>query len=255
MIDYNNILQLPARCRVEKKLTKAFFLKHYALSTSEKKFLAEKIESMRWLGMITPANANIKSVKTDQYDYSLINVFLVSLHAKEVEVDGKKAIELLQKYLPDQALVIAETEFDFMVGSCDKRINQADKNKRTIERYQITAPISKLYKKEIHDSFFERLSFEQLDTTTLESTYKSYINAIVELNSAEITGSFRKRPALRTQEDLRLLERIEEKEYEIAQLRSEIKKETQLNGQVNLNVTIQDIKKEIEDIKKELSKE
>jgi anion-transporting ArsA/GET3 family ATPase len=239
---------------VEKRLTKAFFQKHYALSTSEKKFLSNKIESMKWLGMITPANANINSVKTDHYDYSLINIFVISLHAKEVEADGKKAIELLQKYLPDQALVIAETEFDFMIGSCDKRINQADKNKRTIESCQITSPLSKLYKKEVHNSFFERMSFEQLDTSTLESTYKSYINAIVQLNAAKITGTYRKRPAQRSQEDMKLLEKIENRENDIAQLRSQIKKESQLNAQVKINVAIQEIKKELEDIKKELSK-
>ena len=41
-----------------------------------------------------------------------------------------------------------------------------------------------------------------LDKTNLETTYKSYIQAIVQFQTASITGSFNKRSHSRTEEDI-----------------------------------------------------
>ena len=255
MIDYNNILTLPLRCIVDKKLTKAFFQKNYVLTASEKKLLTEKIEGMQWLGMISPTNANIPAVKTPEYDFSLINIFVIALHGTSINPDGTKAIQLLQKYLPDQALIVVENEFEFIINTCDKRINQVDKSKRTIERYYTTEPIAKLYKKANEQAFFEALAFHTLDKTNLQTSYTSYSNAIVQLKAAEVTGTFKTRSKVRSAEDLVLMTQIEDKDEEIASLRSQLKRETQLNAQVKLNLAIQGLKTEIEEIKNLLSKE
>lgn len=255
MTDYNNILTLPQRCIVDKKLTKAFFLKNYALTVSEKKLLAEKVESMQWLGMISPSNANIAAVKTTEHDFSLINVFVITLHGTGINPDGPKSIQLLQKYLPDQAMVIVQNEFEFVVSTCDKRINQADKSKRTIERYYTTEPIAKLYKKESIQAFFEALAFSSLDKTNLQTAYASYNTAIVQLKAAAMTGTYKTRSKVRSAADLVVLSQIEEKEEKITALRNQLKKETQLNAQVKLNMAIQALKNSIEQHKKQLIEE
>lgn len=253
MSDFNSILNLPQRCIVDKKLTKAFFLKNYVLNASEKKFLSEKIESMQWLAMISPNNANITAYKDDLHDFSLINVFVLNLNAQELNSDAPKAIQLLQKHLPDQALIIVENEFEWLLSACEKRINQADKNKRTVDNYFHSHPLSKLYKKPDEQSFFEALHYGALDKINLQTTYKSYNNAIVQLKAASMTGVYKQRSKVNSEKDMELIQLIEAEESEIAALKSQLKKENQLNNQVKINVAIQELKMKIEDYKKQLS--
>ena len=63
-INYNKIFQIPEAALLNKKLTKAFFLKHFKLSATEKKFLNQEIDEMLWLASLRPANINIPKVIT-----------------------------------------------------------------------------------------------------------------------------------------------------------------------------------------------
>jgi len=252
---YNDILQIPERALLNKRLTKAFFTKHFSLNASEKKFLANEIQQMEWLASIKSSNVNIKAVVNEEYSFEELQIFVITLPDNTIEKQGKRAIEFVQKFIPYQALVIAEDGFEYQMGACDKRINQADNSKRTIERYFITSVVSKLYKNDTISAFYKAIAFSALDKSNLKTTYKSYINAIVQLQAAGLTGEFKQRSKVRSEEDMELMQQIENKETEIIQLRNQIKQESQLNGQVQLNVAIQGLKKEIEEIKNILSKD
>lgn len=252
---YNDILQIPNRALLQKRLTKAFFTKHFTLSVAEKKLLANDILQMEWLASIKPENANIKSVVNNEYAFEEIQLFVITLADNQLGKLGEKTAKFIQKFIPYQAVVIVEDGFEFIVNVCDKRINQADKSKRTIEQYITTEPISKLYKNQLTEGFHKALGFDLLDKADLQTTYKSYIQAVVQLEAAMLTGNFKTRTTARSNEDMALLASIDEKELEITQLRTQLKAESQVNGQVQLNMVIQGKKQEIQDIKIKLSKD
>lgn len=249
---YNNILNIPERSILAKKLTKAFFLKNFDLSTSEKKLLNNSIQNMEWLASIKSTNANIPIVKNDNYVYEEIQIIICTITDNKLSELAEKCIVLLQKYIPYQMIVIVEDTTHFVINTCDKRINLNDSSKRTIENYSTTTILSKLYKNEIISSFYSALDFSVLDKTNMETTYKSYIQAIVQFQTASITGSFSRRSHSRTEEDMVLLANIETIEKEVLRLSNQIKKETQLNNRVSLNIEIQNQRKEIEKIKNKL---
>jgi hypothetical protein len=249
---YNSIFNIPERSILDKKLTKAFFLKNFDLSVLEKKLLNNSIQSMDWLASIKPTIANIATVVNSNYAYEEIQIFVCTVADNQLNELADKCIILMQKYIPYQMIVIVEDETHFVINASDKRINLNDISKRTIESYSTTTALSKLYKNEITTSFFETLDFSKLDKTNMETTYKSYIQAIVQFQTASITGSFNKRSHSRTKEDMLLLASIETIEKEIVRLSNQIKKETQVNNRVSLNIEIQNQRKEIENIKNKL---
>jgi hypothetical protein len=249
---YNDILQLPERCLLNRKLTKSFFLKNFDLSTVEKKLLNSTIQGMEWLANIKPSNANILAIKNENYIYDELQVMVCKLANNQMETSAKRCIELFQKYIPYQMLVIIEDEVAFIMNTCDKRINQNDKSLRTIEGYFTTLPISKLYKNELSSSFYKALEFSKLDKTNLETTYKGFIQAVVQYQAASLTGTFKNRTQKRTEEDMADLLAIEAVEKEIVSLISQLKKESQLNGKVALNIAIQKKRKDIKNIKNKL---
>jgi hypothetical protein len=249
---YNHILKIPERSVLDKKLTKAFFLKNFVLSASEKKLLNNSIQNLDWLASIKPANTNIPAIKNMEYIYEEIQVIVCKVEDNKFEEVANKCIVLLQKYIPYQMLVIVEDSTNFVLNASKKRINLNDTAKRSIESYYTTTTLSKLYKSEMTASFFKALDFLALDKTNMETTYKSYIQAIVQFQMATVTGTYIKRNQRRTAEDMILLSNIETLEKEIISLGNQIKNETRLNNRVYLNIEIQQQRKKIENIKDKL---
>ena len=249
---YNSILNIPERNVLDKKLTKAFFLKNFSLSASEKKTLNTSIQQMSWLASIKPVTANIPAVINDEYKYEEIQVMVCTVTDNTLDTHAEKCIQLFQKYIPYQMLVIVEDSNEYQVNVCDKRINKIDTSKRTIERYFNTKTLPKLYKNDLTDSFFKALDFGNLDKTNLELLYKGYIQAVVQFQAASITGSYRKRTNARTIEDMERLEAIEQLQLDILSLTNQIKRVSQLNEKVQLNIQIKNKRDKIEALKQML---
>lgn len=208
---------------------------------------------MTWLASLKTGNVNIPTVENESYNYEEIQIFTITVPNGDVETDGGKYAALIQKYIPYQLVVFIEDDSHFVMSTTDKRINQNDSSKRTIEQYYTTPATSKLYKTDVTKAFFKALDFKGFDKTNLETTYKAYIQAIVQLQTSGLTGSFERRTHKRTEEDMADLAKIEGLQQEIISLKSQLNKESQLNGKVQMNVIIQNKKKEIKKIKNKLS--
>ena len=251
--NYNNILNIPERTLLKKKITKSFFLKNFELSSSEKKVLNTTIKGMEWMASIKPSNSNIPEFRDENYIFEEIQFMLCTLNENELAQNSEKCISLFQKYIPYQIVLIVEDDNGYIFNTCDKRINLNDRSKRTIERQISTPLISKLYKNEVTSSFLDSLDFITQDKITLQRLYKGYINSIIQLQSSLVTGSFNKRTGTRTEEDLNLLESMSTIEKEVIRLTNQLKKEIQMSSRVSINMEIQKQRNEIEIIKNKLS--
>ena len=245
---YNQILGIPERALLNKKITKTFLIKNFELTAGEKKLL-NTIVDIDWLASIKHTTVNVPALKNDVYSYEEIQVIVCTVPDNTLKDVSAKCIELIQKYIPYQTVLIVEDNTHFVINVCDKRINLNDTSKRIITKYLTTPALSKLYKNEVTTDFFKAINFNALDKYNLELMYKSYTNAVVQFQTAMVTGAFDKRNARRTEEDLIHLENIDKLEKEIITLSNQVKKETQLNHQVSLNIEIQRKRHEILAIK------
>jgi hypothetical protein len=247
--NYNNIFNIPEQNLSQLKLTKAFFLRNFDLSTAEKKILNISIVQMEILAQLLPQKSNIPAVINDTESYEQVLIVICTVQDGQLELIAEKCILLLQKYISHQMLLIVQDAHEFVINTSEKRINQNDKTKLTVERSFTTKKLSKLYKNEYNDAFYNALSFSNLDKTNLELFYKSYIQAIIQYQVASNTGSFVKRTNKRTEEDMQNLESIAILEREIISLKNQIKKENQLNEKVQLNILIKKNKDRITELK------
>lgn len=250
---YNSIFKIPERSLSQQRLTKAFFLRNFDLSSAEKKTLNEAIVRMEILAQILPDQSNIPSVVTEFKSYEQVLVIVCTVPDNQLDALAEKCIQLIQKYISHQLIVIVEDALEFVINATEKRINQNDTSKLTIERFFTTGKLSILYKNELSEPFYSALEFSNTDKRNLESFYKSYIQAIIQYQTASITGSFKKRTTARSMEDMENIEAIEKLETDIQALTSQIKKVSQLNEKVALNIRIQKKRQEIETIKDTLT--
>lgn len=252
-----DILQLPERCLIQKRLTKAFFLKHFALSAAERKLLNEGIDQMDWLASIRAAH--VPAFTSDTHSYEEVQVFAVELRASStsgrVEQSGPKVADLVQKYVPYPVLLFIYDRENYLVNASTKRINQNDASKRTLEASVNTPVLSLLYADEVTKAFHRALRFTQLDKTDLRTFYGGYMHAVLQCRAAAHTGVFRQRPHTRSAEDLVILQRIDALEAELAALRSKTSKGLPVREQVEANLIIHERKMMILDLRKQLGKE
>lgn len=250
-----DILQLPRKCLVSKKLTKAFFYRNFELTPAETRLLEspEVVMQMDWPASIRHDNANVPAYTAEEVVVEEIIVLLIQTGVEDLDKTGRKIAELIQKYIPYHILLVVYNETHFLLNTCDKRINQNDATRRIVEAHYFTESISLSAPSGKHSTFLESLAFAGLDKQNLRTCYDAITSRIAALQAATLRGGFTVRTKERTIQDVVCLERIAHLEAEVEILRNRAKKETQLSVQIALNAEIQGKRKEIAALKGRLT--
>jgi hypothetical protein len=251
-----HILQLPEKCLVNKKITKAFFKRNFDMTSAERNILddANAIMSIDWIASISQANANVPAWQDAESTFEEIEVIAVTTNEENLNKQATRIIDLIQKYIPYHLILVVTDGAKTVLNVTYKRINQNDNNRRTVDKKFTSELIDLKGDNAIHKAFIESLDFCKLGSTDLRVLYDSYIQCFVGLNTAPIIGTFETRPAERTKEDVELLERISQLEKEITTLSNTSQKETQLNKRIELNTQLQHKRKQIEQLKNTITK-
>lgn len=246
-----SILQLPEKCLVKKKITKAFFKRNFELTSSEKTILDDfsTVAGIDWIASISPVNANIPAFTESDSTCEELQVIALQTSNDQYERNKIKLADLIQKFVPYHILLIIYCEDLFMFNLCLKRINLTDPNKRVMDKSFYTENISYVSEENKIEAFFNGLSFASLDKTNLQTVYDSYIQQVIALKTVEIKGQYTPRTNERTKQDVQHLEEIGAIEKELGLLQNLAKKETQMNRRIELNTQIQQKRKAIELLK------
>ena len=194
---------------------------------------------MEWVSSLKPSNTNIPKFETETH--LIEEVQFMTCEVSNLDKYGKSVIDLFQKYIPYQIILVIEDRDYWMLNLTEKRINLNDRSKRTIEKSFSTNPINKTESDSVKE-FINTLSFDRVNRTNLNTVYQSYITGVINEKNLE-----------NNQRDIESIERKENLEMEIITLKNQLKKETQLNSQVSINMEIQKRKQEIQNIKQTLS--
>ncbi|MDP3927585.1 MAG: DUF4391 domain-containing protein [Bacteroidota bacterium] len=246
-----HILQLPERCLVNKRITKAFFKRNFDMTSSEKNLLDDynTITAIDWIASISMANANVPEYKDCETTFEEIQVIAVTTSPQSLKINASKIIDLIQKYIPYHMLLIVHDGINSNWNVTYKHINQNDNNKRTLGKKFTADWNTTNSNNKLHEAFCEALSFSRVPSTNLRILYEGYVQCFIGLITAPIIGSFEIRPAERTKEDVERLERITSLEKEINTLTNVAQKETQLNKRIEINTQVQQKRKQIKLLK------
>lgn len=245
-IEYNDIFNFPSRTLLNKRLTKVFFSKNFDLINIEKKTLQNEVIKMEWVSSLKPSNINIPKFETETHLIEEIQFMTCTI--SNLDKHGKVIVDLFQKYIPYQIVLIIEDHENWMLNLTNKRINLNDKSKRSIEK-SFTTNLIKKTEMETVKGFMKTLSFDRVDRTNLSTVYQSYINSVIQLKSSEITGVFTEQNSKKNKRDIESIEGVEKLQMEINTLKNQLNNEKQLNNRVFLNMEIQKRKKEIKSLK------
>lgn len=243
MIDVVETIGFPLACKINKKIDKKLFIENFSLNINERKILSANVERITLEYLLNKNNINILPFVDEERDYSEIAFVRVEITNKT----KYKTITSIIQNIPYPLIIFIQCEKTLMVNISPKRINKSDSSKLVVEESHFTDWIDILNPSEIEIAFIESLAAKNHPFTDLYAFYNSYLDRIIAFNASKHSGT------LRSNEDTKvILEEITVHEAKITKLKNKIKKETNFNDKVNLNIELKKVNDRLNTLKGKL---
>ncbi|MEA5050752.1 MAG: DUF4391 domain-containing protein [Oscillospiraceae bacterium] len=219
-------LNIPAACGVDKPIYKKMFYDNADLSRADKALFTDVIDKVTWVYCLKPESIPIKPYRDETRDYPEVEVLEVALTA---EKGLRRIAEIIMRAIPYPMLLIFRLGEQAQVWAAHQRFNLSDSEKVTLEEFVSTDWLT-------DDSpLWAALDAQKQRFTNFFDFYTDWVDAISIYhaqctihNCGSVTGA----------EARNLLAEQAQREAKIAALRAEMKKETQFNRKVELNMEI-----------------
>lgn len=254
-------LNLPDTTQLNSRIYKKTLLDSVDLSSADKKVINEDIDTLIWRNTLKPETINIPKLESNELDYPEIAIIQVAL--KESNPSEKqnsdrriqRLVELIQRAIPYPLLLVITINNRLWLSLANKRQSLADHQKLTVESFFNSHWIDGDRLLPIERDFLNTLKIDQLDWGNYYRFYQGLVNRLVALQAARHTGQFQLESPHpeRANENSgtpsgrqSVLREIEQLEEEYNRLRGTLKKESQFNRRLTLNMQIKQCQQQIQ---------
>jgi len=235
--EFLDSLDIPQKCFLNKILFKKLFLENGSLDITDRKALKDDIVKIRWLYTLKSNTINIEPYIDDEREYDEVAILQIDLS----NISRMKRIaSFVNKAIPYPLILIFTFGETIAISVADKRQNQADKSKWVTEKEWVTGWVDLTAPTNAQSQFMIDLKVESLSFLNFYSFYQDVKSRIIALNSSSRSGAYQVATQQETNSRLELLTNIEGLEKEIVELRVNIKKESQFNRKLPLNIAIKE---------------
>ncbi|MGB2741279.1 MAG: DUF4391 domain-containing protein [Cognaticolwellia sp.] len=241
--------KLPNETKLGVKIPKKTLSDNTDLSSNDKSIIKDVLKSIDWAYTLKPETINIPTFEDGVREYLEISILQVKVKSLN---KTKQLCKLLHSNIPYPTLLLVEYEQSLALSVADKRINQADSHKLTIEKQfdsgWFNQPIET-----VQQNFLSDFSLSNCSTVSLYDLYSDFINKFNRLESAKFTGVYGKHQQTSDIPQITaVIEQLKSLESELNVLRNKLKIESLMNNKVKLNVQAREIKKQIKQLKEQL---
>ena len=243
MEDFFESLNFPASTYVGKKLDKKEFLENFSLNINDRKLLSQNIDRITLENILNQDTINITPFLDEERDYSEIAIIKVKISNKE----KLKSINNIIQQIPYSLIVFYAFQNEISLCLSPKRINKADSSKLVVEEVHFSKWIDFSNLTNIDKSFLQSLSINNHPFTNLLAFYESFIDKLISYNASIYSGIFSI-----SKDTKMILENIQKTEAQIIDIKNKIKKETNFNDKVNMNLELKKLNDKLKSLKEDL---
>lgn len=241
MIDIVKCLNLPTSTSIERKLFKKQFLDNFSLTSNEKKILSESVDSITLNNLLNKDSINILPFKNETHNYQEIAVISVEINNQK----KSKEIANIILHIPYPVVLILIHKEQIQINISPKRLNITDVTKLVVEEQYYTKWIDTNNLIELSSEFLSSLDSINHPFTNFKDFFISLVKSIIAFNASEISGKFE------LKEDTKeILDSIKLINIKIEKLKLQLKKETNFNEKVNLNIELKNLNDKLKNLKK-----
>lgn len=229
-------LNIPVDCKVEKTIFKKLFYENASLSSSDKDLFTDVIDKVTWQYCLNPSKLNVLSYRDDEREYLEIEIVEVSLM---VEKNLNRIAEIIMRTIPYPMLLFFQLGKKFQVWVAHQRFSLADSSKITLDDFVKTDWLD--------DSsiLWDTLNLKKMRYSNYLAMYSDIVDTINVFKAKVITGQD---IGISGTEAKELLEQVAMIDSQIFSIRTGLKKETQFNRKMELNIKIKKLEQQKKDL-------
>lgn len=225
-----NKLNIPDECRINRTVFKKMFYDNIAISKGDKDLFIDSIDKITWIYCLNQDNMNIPAYVTEEREYLEMEIIEVTLSENK---GIKRIAEIIMRAIPYPMLLIFSFEDKYQLWAAHQRFSLADNSKVTLEE-----PICTEWQ-DADSNLWDRLNISNFRYTNFFDMYSDLLDAIAVFNASKLTDK-----EINGEDARKLLRSNAEIDSQIAALRAELKKATEFNRKMEINMKIKKLEKE-----------
>lgn len=243
MIDIIKYFNFPNSTLIERKLFKKQFLDNFSLTSNEKKILSECVDSITLNNLLNKDSINILPFKNETHNYQEIAVISVEINNQS----KSKEITNIILHIPYPVVLILIYKEQIQINISPKRLNISDVSKLVVEEQYFTKWIDFKNLTSIDETFLHSLNINNHSFRNFLAFYESFIDKLISYNASIYSGTFSI-----SKDTKMILENIQKTEAQIIDIKNKIKKETNFNDKVNMNMQLKNLNDKLKILKEDL---
>lgn len=219
------MLGLPKTTEFNKRIPKQKFYEHINVTPALRRIFVDQIKVVYWRNKIAPSTINLEAGN----DVTEIEVFEVKLNCIPLDVSVLRQID---KEIPYHIIFLLEYEGKYQAWTAYKEKAGSGSNAFKVDTYYHT------------DWFLEDELILKLDGLNMDTVYENYVRQIAgETLRATTAGEPESlKESVEHSKQIQLLQK------QIVTLQKKIRKEKQLNRQIELNAELKHLRKKISEL-------
>lgn len=240
------LLTIPEECKVNDIIAKDIIFTEGKLKSDDKKIFTNQVKQIRWLYSLKKENTSINHYKKDNKNYSEIEIINIIL--KEDKKLARIA-DIIMRIIPYPMILVFEFKDEIRLFVSHQSESLADSSKMTLDEVISTNWIIFDEMDEIDKILFKDLQLNNLDYSNFYRFYDSIVQKIIKYNGSKYVNH---EVNVNIDKIKRINDEIASLESEIKTKKVAIKKETQFNRKIELNIEIKMLEHEIDKLKEQL---
>lgn len=221
-----DIFNIPKSCEVKNTIFKKLFYENADLSSADKTLFADVVSKITWLYCLKADTINIQPYKDDIREYGEVEFIEVDLN-EDRRIN--RIAEIIMRTIPYPMVLIFRLGNRFKLYVAHQRTNLTDSSKNIFEELISTEWVDK------DSKMFDKLDIRKMRFNNFYALYTDIVDAISIYNVSTLISIDSNMSGV---EARKITEEIEGVDKEIALLKAKLKKETQFNKKMELNIEI-----------------
>jgi hypothetical protein len=222
----------PDPCALDKRVFKKFFLENGALTAADKRALSRSVGAITWRYTLKSSTIPVRPYRDGDQEYEEIAVLEVEMLDRGA---AARMAEVIHRTIPYPVLLVAAHEDGVQLSAAPRRLSPTAPGRLLATSFAWTPWLDGDDRAPVEQRFLASLHISGLPQTHFQALYEGWLERIVALACAELSGAFALPPGLAWAERRAALNACREMERELRALRSAVRAEASFARQFELN--------------------
>ena len=249
-VDLFKALALPTEALVDRRVPKKLLTENSAPTAKDKRLIREGIEELRWIAALKPTTIGVTEYRDAVREYLEIAVLRLVLRS---DARAARLTKLVHRAVPYPTFLFAWFGNAVELSLAHKRWSRSDSTKTVIDDEIVSARLAENDADQLVAEFSDTLALSRQPRGTLHALYQGWIDTVLALRAAEVTGAFSLPASASAAADrATALRECRHLSNSIAQIRAMADKEKQLRRRVEMNLKLARLRTDLDAMREKL---